>query len=91
MKTARTKFSAVRAVRRFYTLKRCPQFWHTASLWVLVLVFVLVMAGIMSIRPQVHIASKIQQAQPKQPLCFVLVSVTACIFTLLLPHFLQII
>ena len=55
------------------------------------LVFVLVTAGIIRISPQVHIASKIQHAQPKQPRCFVFVSVTACITTRSQPHLGQII
>ena len=74
----------------YYTFHLCPQHWHTASLWVLVLVFVrvLVIAGIISTSPQVQTARSIQSAQPRQPLCLVLVcvSVTACIVTLYEPH-----
>lgn len=73
-----------------YTLQRFPQLWHTASVWVLVFVFVLLLvtAGIISINPQVKIASSIHIAQPRQPRClvFVVVSVTACTVTYSEPH-----
>ena len=66
-----------------HTLHLFPQLWHTASVWVLVFVLVLlfVTAGIISISPQVQIASNIHIAQPKQPLCLVLVVVSVIAWT----------
>ena len=66
--------------------QRLPQVWQTASVCVLELVLLLVSSGMTRIIPSVQMDSKIQHAQPKQPRCFVLVSVTACTVTFSLRH-----